>query len=135
MKRLLCLFLALVLFPLVSLANDHDPIVGCWYMYFVSSDYPFLENQNENMIALFIADDNYVLKNVNITFNEDGSVETKDYIAGQWKNENGVYYFSIFGDGTKEVSLDGDVLSFDMFNSHFTTHRMLHMDMYAFTKQ
>lgn len=131
MKKLIAVFLLLVLIvPAAVSADEQDPIIGCWYMYYVSSDYAFSSN-NEDMIALFILSDNHVIKNINLTFKEDGTIEKKEFIAGQWSKEEETYFFSIIEDGTKEVFLNENTLTFNLFGVSYTTNRMLHYDLFT----
>ena len=108
MKKLIAitLILALIL-PAVALAEDPDPIVGAWYLYFDSNVTPeFVANFNYDFIVgvyLFMKDGTILSTETDI---KDGSSQPLFGAAGKWSKESKDYKYSIIGlgEGTAYVA-------------------------------
>ena len=112
MKRFFCLLFVLFLLPIVSFADNQDPIVGAWY---IMLDYREGPQTAETIGKTYMF---YIL-----FFEESGSIsavsgeatELTGLIAsgsrvGQWINENGKYTLNIVGIGTTPAEFSDDRL-------------------------
>lgn len=119
MKRLLCLFLTLVFFPFVSLADDPDPIVGCWYMFIDAND-TSAEIIDQGLtysaiLVMFTLDGNILANEVD--FLSTSGNTTNPTRIGKWEKDGNTYTSSIISVGINELFLDGDILGASLFRN------------------
>lgn len=115
MKKLLCILLIVALFlPSAVLADETDPIVGCWYVYsgFVDNSDIYFEFHT----FVFTFDGNVFSTKYDIS--EDGTTSAKDYhVIGLWTKEDGKYYINIGLEGAEELIVDNDTIFFPVTDS------------------
>ena len=138
MKRvfLLIMVCALLAVAVPSLADDHDPIVGSWYINGVIED-GYMASQFGDMIRFVCL----------LTFEDDGTITyyEADYNSssitsnaaqpspmGQWARSGDDYTVSFFGVGENPAYIRGNVLYMIMLvpNVYYVLHRMTPMNWY-----
>ena len=111
MKKLLCVLLIVaLLIPAAVLADDPDPIVGCWYMYYDKLFCPEMESSFpgvDKTICVYIFSESGIN---NITgARVIGSTGTPEYSAGgKWKKTADGYEISLIGYGENTPSFIQD---------------------------
>lgn len=137
MKKLLTLILAVALIlPAAAMAEDRDPIVGCWYMFFDGDMYPeakfaFGDCDNEISVYYFKQDGTIMMLDNTVTGGTGNPIYT---LCGRWEIRNGEYYISIISLGEGKTILDGDVLkipAFSVDNIFVIIHRIIPFNPYA----
>ena len=131
MKKLFCLLLVLLLVPFSSLAEDPDPIVGCWYLYYDKSVTPEMESAfpgYDQLICIYIFSESGV---VNVTgASVVGSVGTPEYSpGGKWKKTADCYSISLIGFAENAVSYledDSILLCISESNNYFMRLKKLY---------
>ena len=113
MKKLIALLLILIMIlPAASLAEDRDPIVGCWYMYYEKESFPELaETYNNNdyiIMVLIFTGDGTILTNETDIKDKAGTPVT--YSAGKWQKNGSSYKFSIIGIGQGLIEIENDCI-------------------------
>lgn len=100
MKKLLCFLLIVSLFvPSAVIADDPDPIVGCWYLYYDKSITPEMESAfpgYDKLICIYIFSDSGVINLTGASI--VGSVGTPEYTpGGKWVKDGDHYKISLIG--------------------------------------
>ena len=122
MRKLLCLLLVLLFVPLVSFADDRDPIVGCWYMYYDKSVTPEMESAfpgYDQLICIYIFNESGV---VNVTgASVVGTVGTPEYTpAGKWSKDGDHYKISLIGYAENAISYcENDCILLNINDSNY----------------
>ena len=129
MKRLIALILAIVLFPVVSLSEEPDPIVGAWYIMLDYNEIPVSAETAGKDFMFYI-----------VFFDEDGkisgvsgeSLETTGLYAngsgvGSWSNVDGKYTVNMIGVGSNSAELSGDRLFLQMLPNVWYSMQRLNM--------
>ena len=108
MKRLLCLLLALVLFPVVSLADDPDPIVGAWYIMLDYKDYQVPETAGKNyMLYIMIFEESGVLSGISGESLEGSGLIANGSSIGTWSKDGDKYVINMIGVGSNSAMFFG----------------------------
>ena len=129
MKRLITIILILALaVPAAALADDRDPIVRAWYMYYNKLDAPEMESafkgiDQQSGIYFFYEDGIIYISSIAIS-KKDG---TPGYLScGKWEKVNGKYNVSIMGIGQGEALIEGDNLLVNIQdNYYFILHKLI----------
>ena len=132
MKRFICLLLVCLLFPLVSIADDPDPIVGAWYIMLNYKEYPTAETEGKNyMIYIMICNEDGTIDGISAESNQSGLTANGSGI-GKWENRDGTYAISIIGLGRNPAEFSGDRLLVQMTeNIWYSMQRMYFGDWYS----
>ena len=111
MKKLITIILILaMLLPAVVLADDLDPIVGCWYMYADKNIIPefmsFYADADSELSVYYFLENGSVMLLDNIVTNGTGTPTFTP--LGKWEKSGQDYKFSLLqlGEGTLRVSGD-----------------------------
>lgn len=136
MKKMLTIVLILTLaVPAAALADDQDPIVGCWYMCIAAKDLPGGIVDEEYiyspMIFVFTPGGQILVQETDFT-ESSGTAGTVSN-AGKWeKTEDGKYITSVIAIGENEAMLDSDILAACVLNSstYVLLRRMIPFDIY-----
>lgn len=136
MKRLITLILILALaVPALTFAEDKEPIIGCWYLFFDSKVTPEFASAFENydyIIAVY-------------TFLEDGTIACTENdvkngsgtplfsAAGKWEKDGSKYKCSIigFGEGSSYVEEDALFIQTQTPNTYLKLHKLIPLNPYA----
>ena len=129
MKRLIAIILILALaVPAAALADDRDPIVRAWYMYYNKLDAPEMESafkgiDQQSCIYFFYEDGIIYISSIAISA-KDG---TPGYLScGKWEKVNGKYNVSIMGIGQGDALIEGDNLLVNIQdNYYFILHKLI----------
>lgn len=135
MKKLFCILLILFLIPVFSFADDPDPIIGCWYLYYDSSLAPELSSSfpdTDKAIGVYIYNSDgtiYVLE-ADIS---DNKCTPKFGVHGKWQNINGLYVVSTIGAGKTTAIVTDDALYLKILDSDLSVayKKMHYFDPYA----
>ena len=116
MKKLITVFLILaLLLPACSVADDPDPIVGCWYIY--SGIVDDADVYFEFHTFVFTSDGNIFSSKYDVS--KDGITSLTDFkVIGMWSNENNDYYINIGFKGAEKLILDNDTIFFPVTDSY-----------------
>ena len=109
MKRLITIILILALIiPAAAIADDRDPIVRAWYMYYNKFDAPEMESAFKGMdqqsgIYFFYEDGVIYISSIAIS----GKEGTPGYVScGKWEKVNDKYIVSIVGIGQGDAIIE-----------------------------
>lgn len=135
MKKLLCvLLIAALLLPSAVLADDPDPIVGCWYACIDVKDLSKDLQEQGYLYAIFI-----------LVFCEDGSImfssseyksssgtQSEPVYFGKWEKNGSEYKTSIIGNGENRAFYEDDLLYVCFLNQvqYHGLRKMTNMNMY-----
>lgn len=116
MKKLLCVLLIVaLLLPSAVLADETDPIVGCWYLYYDFSLYPELKSlfpDYDKLICVYWFSESGVIYGAGATI--VGTEGTPDYsAAGKWSKSGDSYTIGFIGSGECSGLLEGDSLFYE----------------------
>lgn len=122
MKKLLCLLLVLLLVPLVSFADDQDPIVGIWYMCSDFVDEPDI--YLEFYIFIFTSEGSIISSMYDLS--DDGTTTMKDYhVLGAWTKDDDKYYINWCFKGAEELVFDKETMFFPITDEYkLRAHKM-----------
>jgi len=128
------LVLALVL-PAAAMAEDQDPIIGCWYFLFDKRAYPEIGSLFDNAdisLSIYSFSQNGIIMSADTTVvGEEG---TQRYIvAGRWEKKDNKYQYSILGVGEGEMIIEDDQLFFsvqDLQGYYMILRRMVPFNPY-----
>ena len=129
MKRLLCLFLALVLFPVVSLADDPDPIVGAWYIMLDYKDIPASTETagKDFMFYILFFDEFGTVSGVSGESLESTGLYANGSGLGNWTKSGEKYTVNMIGVGETSAELSGDRLLLQMLPAVWYSMQRLNM--------
>lgn len=116
MKKLITVTLILaLLLPAAALAEDPDPIVGAWYLYFDSNVMPeFVQNFGYDFVVcvyLFMKDGTILTTETDIL---NGSSQPMFGAAGKWSKEAKDYKYSIVGLGEGKLFIDDERINLQL---------------------
>ena len=116
MKKLITLILILALaLPAVAMADDVDPIVGGWYLFYDNTKYPEMSSNFGNYdyvfsVYFFSQDGTVYLLESDI---KDGTSTPVFMSAGSWKKTEGLrrYAYKLigFGEGIIQLKESGEM--------------------------
>ena len=136
MKKLITLILALALLlpSAASLADDPDPIVGCWYMYYDKKFAPELsfamgDTDKEVSVYLFSEDGLIYLLDGVVAGNQCTPTWTS---AGKWGKKESGYTFSIIGMSSGELLLEDDSIWVEAASNHVAKAYMRFRKLFPF---
>ena len=122
MKRLITIILILALIiPAAAIADDRDPIVRAWYMYYNKFDAPEMESAFKGMdqqsgIYFFYEDGVIYISSIAIS----GKEGTPGYVScGKWEKVNDKYIVSIMGIGQGDAIIEGDNLLINIQDNYY----------------
>ncbi len=114
MKKTLVLLLVLVVvLPVLSCAEEKDPIIGCWYVC-IDTDDPVAAQLAEQgyeygLILLCFTEDGMII-NGEIDFTGKGGEATQPSIIGKWEKTKNGYETSIVAAGVDKAFFEDDLL-------------------------
>lgn len=120
MKKLFCILLIVaLLLPSAVFADDPDPIVGCWYMYYDKSVAPEMESAFENAdiaVSFYFFNDSGVIYALNAQIvGKDG---TSAYVpSGKWSKADYGYNIGLIGYGESSGFIENDSLLYEIPNA------------------
>lgn len=119
MKRLICLFIILICIPLISFADNPDPIVGTWYIYTGITDGLDVDAEAYIEFVIFhFAEDGTVFSS-QYDLDSKGITTVTDYKAiALWSNDNGHYLINMGSQGTSELTIVNDSMFFPVSASY-----------------
>jgi len=135
MKRLITIVLILSLVvPAAALAEDPDPIVGCWYMCLDAKDtsQDFIDEGYlySSMIVVFTPGGQILCQNTD--FKESSGTAADVSYVGKWNKKDDKYIASIIAVGENEALFSDDILAICLFNSkqYIVLRRMTPFNIY-----
>jgi hypothetical protein len=139
MKKLLTIILAVALIlPAAALAEDKDPIVGCWYLCADMSIYPEMSYAYGNKDLLFdmynFMQDGTVMV---VAFEQTGKEgNAKFQLSGRWEKADDHYIFKIIGSGESTIYVKGDLMYFNLLvvggtDAYSVMHRVIPLNPYT----
>ena len=115
MKKLIVFALIIVMaVPACALAEEHETIIGPWYMYANFEKYPEINTTSEEvdselLILYFLPSRTIMALSLDIN---NGKGTPQYTVAGRWANNNGIYSLSFIGSGTGEAYIkDGELFA------------------------
>ena len=129
MKRLIAFVMILsLLIPAAAFADDPDPIIGCWYLYYNRSAAPEMESAFpgvDQVPGVYIFYDDGVIYELGIQL--VGKTGEPSYVScGKWEKSGSRYSVSIIGISQGDAILDGDSLFTQVQdNYYFKLHKLL----------
>jgi len=108
MRKLITITLILaLLIPAAALADDQDPIIGCWYLYYDAYIYPEFASTYGNVeseVSIY-----YFLPNGSIMLLDNpikGESSTPTYSGcGRWQKTDNGYTYSLVGLGEGDARI------------------------------
>ena len=135
MKKCFCLLLAvLMLCPVLSMADDPDPIIGVWYLCVDINDTTteLIEKGYTYSISIlqFSADGQIVGSSVDFKPGS-GESQTPSYL-GKWEKDGNQYKTSLIGNGIDKAFFEDGVLYVAIFNQtqYYGFRKMQNFDIY-----
>ena len=113
MKKLLCILLiAVLLLPSAVLADDPDPIVGCWYMFYDKNVAPELEPSYPGLdlyYSIYYFHESGVVYCGGVQISDTAG--TPEYSScGKWKKTDYQYEIGIIGLGEGKAFIENNEL-------------------------
>ena len=101
------MLLVLLLVPLISFAEDQDPIIGTWYVYTGP-----LENYHAYLeFNIFHFKPDGTIFNSQYDLDENGVTTTKDFkTVGLWTKENDIYFINFAMQGPHETTIENNTM-------------------------
>ena len=123
MKKILCIALTVlfVCMSLVSYAEESDPIVGVWYIYYSRANTPptvwdQIGFTNDEFIIFFDIKQNSEIFFYGMNI-KDSIEEPEANFYGQWEKNDAGYVIKGFGSGEYDAYFKDDELYFKMFGN------------------
>ena len=134
MKRFFAFVLVLLFLPLFALADEPDPIVGTWYMYF---DVTFTPEMASSMsgydriisVYTFLSDQSVVCVEHN---SKDNTGEPAFGSVGKWEKSGNEYNYSLIGLGEGKAYIKDERLYLGMYENtvYFGLHKLIPINPY-----
>ncbi len=134
MKKMFISILILCMFiSTVAIANDSDPIVGCWYICIDASD-PVAGMSDKGidygLFILYFSEGGLILQS-EIDFASNGGQATEPSPIGKWEKNGNEYKTSIIAGGSDKAFFEDDLLYVCMNKVQYHGFRkMTPIDMY-----
>ena len=134
MKKFLIFLLTLAMLPVVALAEEKDPIIGSWYIYYDKTEIPEMENlfSEYNIIIdiyTFQADGRIMITESAIHSATDSDQHHNP--IGKWSKTGDEYSYSMMGLGDNTCYFEDDELFITMKDgTGLRLHRLLPFDPY-----
>lgn len=116
MKKLLIAILILAMMPVIALAEDPDPIVGGYYLYFNADETPELAafySDNSLIVGVYLFQSDGVIMLSGTEVRKTGENESNYSFAGNWSKTDDQYSYSIIGIGEGNCYIEnGDLYIF-----------------------
>ena len=119
MKKLAALFLILVmLVSAASLAEDRDPIIGAWYVFYDMDVTPEMKANfpgNNKIFSIYdFTEDGTIML---LELDEQNGTGTPTFAAtGKWSKEGNKYNYSIIGMGESDMYIKNNCLYLNYHN-------------------
>ena len=113
MKKLFCLFLiVLLVLPSAVFAEDPDPIIGCWYLYYDKTSTPEMESAfpgSDKVVCVYLFHENGVVYVTGATIT--GTTGEPEFSScGKWEKTDYQYKVSLIGMGEGRSFIENDSL-------------------------
>lgn len=113
MKKLLCvLLIAFLLLPSAVVADDPDPIVGCWYVCLDIKDATKELQEAGYLYGIFLlvfCEDGSIMS-CSSEFKSSSGTQTEPTYVGKWEKNGSEYKTSIIGNGENRAFFEDDLL-------------------------
>ena len=123
MKKLITIILILaLLLPAAAPAEDQEPIVGCWYVYYSKAVTPELATSYQNydrVIAVYIFNADGTITCLEHDYKEGGTDLPMYNSAGKWGHEGNDYKYSIIGLGEGKAFVKDGFIYLGIQNNMF----------------
>ena len=116
MKKLLCILLIVALFlPSAVLADETDPIVGCWYFFYDMAVTPEMQSafpEYDKLIGIYWFSESGIIYGLGLQI--VGTDGTPDYSSvGKWTKSGDSYIIGLIGTPECSGILEGDSLFYE----------------------
>jgi len=129
MKKLLALILILVFLPVVSFADDPDPIVGAWYIMLDYNEIPVSAETagKEFMFYIVFFDESGTISAVSGESLTSTGLYASGSAIGTWSKSGEKYTANMIGIGSNSAEISGDRLYLQMMPNVWYSMQRFHM--------
>ena len=134
MKKFLIFVLILAMVPMIALAEEQDPIVGSWYLYYDLSALPEMASLFPGYTSMFSI---YTFQSdgvIMLTENDVRSASDSDLLynpTGKWSKTDDQYSYSMIGVGEGNCHIENDDLLISLQSGvDMRFHRLLPFNPY-----
>jgi hypothetical protein len=124
-----------ILLPVLTIAENPDPIIGSWYMMINIKGSPLeatAPDYTRTIIILTLEESGNVILS-EIDFKGEKVETNTPMVCGEWKKNGSEYSISIISTGKVRAFINKELLHIDLYNSgiYFGLRKMEPLDLYT----